>query len=159
MIQRLPQLNTLDLIGHNHALTTQNFLNCTFCLCLIIKTHKKNERLKKYILLILDIIIESYSASMTLPSCTKKLNAIYVTCFNLSLTKNTGRLKKNAWILLYPRFGITNMLESWDIIHWKGGIHSFVWSTKTFLYDIWEPRYKQIKMGYQISKCLNIGQS
>ena len=53
----------------------------------------------------------------------------------------------------------TNMLESWDIIHWKGGIHSFVWSTKTFLYDIREPRYKQIKMGYRISKCLNIGQS
>ena len=42
----------------------------------------------------------------------------------------------------------TNMLESWDIIHWKGGIHSFLWSTKTFLYDIREPRYKQIKMGF-----------
>ena len=53
----------------------------------------------------------------------------------------------------------TNMVETWDIIHWKGGIHSFVWSTKTFLYDIWEPRYKQIKMGYQISKCLNIEKS
>ena len=25
-----------------------------------------------------------------------------------------------------------NMLENWDIIHWKGGIHSFVWSTKIF---------------------------
>ena len=49
-----------------------------------------------------------------------------------------------------------SMLEGWDIIHWKGRIHSFVWSTKTFLYDIWEPRYKQIKIGYQISKCLNI---
>ena len=46
----------------------------------------------------------------------------------------------------------TNMLESWDIIHWKGGIHSFVWSTKAFLYDIREPSYKQIKMGYQIKK-------
>ena len=54
---------------------------------------------------------------------------------------------------------VTNILGSWDIIHWKGGIHSFVWSTKTFLYDIWEPRYKQIKMGYQILKCLNIGKS
>ena len=53
----------------------------------------------------------------------------------------------------------TNMLKGWDIIHWKGGIHSFVGSTKTFLYDIWEPRYEQIKMGYQISKWLNIGQS
>ena len=53
----------------------------------------------------------------------------------------------------------TNMLEEWDMIHWKGGIHSFVWSTKTFLYAIWKSRYKQIKMGYQISKFLNIGQS
>ena len=40
----------------------------------------------------------------------------------------------------------TNMLEGWDIIHWKGVIHSFVWSTKTFLFDIRKPRYKQIKM-------------
>ena len=52
-----------------------------------------------------------------------------------------------------------NMLESWNAIHWKGGMQSFIWSTKTFLYDIREPRYKQIKMGYQITKCLNIGQS
>ena len=53
----------------------------------------------------------------------------------------------------------TKMLEGHDIIHWKVGIHSFVKNTKTFLYNIWEPRYKQIKMGYQILKCLNIGQS
>ena len=39
-----------------------------------------------------------------------------------------------------------NILEGWDMIHWKGGIHSFVWSTKTFLYNIWEPRYKQTKI-------------
>ena len=50
-------------------------------------------------------------------------------------------------------------LQGWDIFHLKGGIHSSVWSTKTFLYDIRGPRCKQIKMGYQISKCLNIGQS
>ena len=43
---------------------------------------------------------------------------------------------------------VTNMLERWDIIHWKGGIHSFVWSTKSFLYNIKEPRYKQNNMGY-----------
>ena len=49
----------------------------------------------------------------------------------------------------------TNILE----IHWKGGMHSFVWSTETFLYNIREPRYKQIKIGYQISKCWNIGKS
>ena len=53
----------------------------------------------------------------------------------------------------------TSILEGWDIMHWKVGIHGFIWSTKTFLYDIREPRYKQIKMGYQISKCLHIGQS
>ena len=33
------------------------------------------------------------------------------------------------------------------------------WSTKTSLYDIREPRNKQINMGYQILKCLNIGKS
>ena len=53
----------------------------------------------------------------------------------------------------------TNMQESWDIIHWKGGIHSLVWNKKTFLYDIRKSRYKQFKIEYQISKCLNIGQS
>ena len=52
-----------------------------------------------------------------------------------------------------------DMLESWDIISWKGGIHSFVLSTKTFLNDIWETIYKQINMGSQISKCLNIEKS
>ena len=51
------------------------------------------------------------------------------------------------------------MREGWDIIHLKGEIHSSVWSTKTFLYDIREPRYKQIKMGYPITKVLDIGQS
>ena len=33
------------------------------------------------------------------------------------------------------------------------------WCTKSFLYNAREPRYEQIKMGYQISKYLNIGQS
>ena len=37
--------------------------------------------------------------------------------------------------------------------------HDSVWSTKTFLYDIREARYKNIKMGYQITKVLYIGQS
>ena len=38
------------------------------------------------------------------------------------------------------------------IFYLKGGIHSSVWSTKKILYDIREPRYNQIKMGYQIVK-------
>ena len=45
------------------------------------------------------------------------------------------------------------------MIHWKSGIHNFIWSRKTLLYDIREPRYKQIKMGYQISKFSHLGQS
>ena len=53
----------------------------------------------------------------------------------------------------------TNMPEGSDIIHFKGEIYSSVLSTKTFLYDIREPRYKQIKTRYQISKVLYIGQS
>ena len=56
-------------------------------------------------------------------------------------------------------FLATNILEGSDIINLKGGIHSSVWSTKTFFYDAREPRYKQIKMGYQISKISDIGQS
>ena len=36
------------------------------------------------------------------------------------------------------------------IFNLRDGIHSFVWSTKTFLYNIRELRYKHIKMGYQI---------
>ena len=66
-----------------------------------------------------------------------------------------GGQKKNLTTI----FLAANVPEGWDIIHLKVEIHSSVWSTKTFLYDIQEPRYKQIKMGYQISKCLNIGQS
>ena len=76
--------------------------------------------------------------------------------------KHKGWNKKNL-TKLAPQICLIsltkNILEGWDIIHLKGEIHSFVWSTKTFLYDIREPRYKQIKMGYRISKCLNIGQS
>ena len=53
----------------------------------------------------------------------------------------------------------TNVPEGWDIIHLKGEVHSSVWSTKTLLYDVREPRYKEIKMGYQITKVLDIGQS
>ena len=52
----------------------------------------------------------------------------------------------------------SNMLEGWYIFHSKGGIHSCVWSTKPFLYDIKEPRYKQIKMRRQI-KINSIGQT
>ena len=51
------------------------------------------------------------------------------------------------------------MLLALDIFYLKGEINSSTWSTKTFLYEIREPRYKQIKMGHQISKFLNIGQS
>ena len=47
------------------------------------------------------------------------------------------------------------MLDSWDISHLKGGICSSVWSTKTFLHDIREPRYKQNIMRYQISRIWN----
>ena len=56
-------------------------------------------------------------------------------------------------------FLATNIPEGWDIMHSKGEVHSSVWSSKTFLYHIREPRYKEIKMGYQITKVLDIGQS
>ena len=51
------------------------------------------------------------------------------------------------------------MLEGWNIIRLKGGMHSSVCNTKTFLYDIRELRYKQIKITIsdirsQYLKCL-----
>ena len=52
---------------------------------------------------------------------------------------------------------VANMLEDWKII--QGGINSSIWSTKTFMYNIMESRYKQIKMEHQISKISDIGQS
>ena len=80
-------------------------------------------------------------------------------CFKCVLLDIKGEAKKTS-LNSRHRFCLISLTKNkLDIIHWKGGIHSFVWSTKTFLYDIWEPRYKQIKMGYRISKCLNIGQS
>ena len=45
------------------------------------------------------------------------------------------------------------------IFYWKDGIHSSVWSTKTFLYHIREPRYKQNNMWYLISRISNNKQS
>ena len=51
------------------------------------------------------------------------------------------------------------MLEGWDIIYLKGEIHNSVWSTKTFVYGKREPRYKQTKMRYEISKISDTGQS
>ena len=59
---------------------------------------------------------------------------------------NTGCIKKNFTLSL-----AINMLEGWDISHLKGEIHSSVWSTKTFLNDIRELRYKQNNMEYKIS--------
>ena len=47
----------------------------------------------------------------------------------------------------------------WYIFNLKVGVHSFVWSTKTFLFDLRELRYKLNNIGYQISKNLNNEQS
>ena len=52
-----------------------------------------------------------------------------------------------------------NMLEGWDISHLKVRIHSSVWSIKTFLYNIREPRYKQNNMEYKMSRILYNEQS
>ena len=51
------------------------------------------------------------------------------------------------------------MLDGLNIFNLKSGIHSSVLGIKTFLYNIRKPRYKQIKMAYQILKILDIGQS
>lgn len=76
----------------------------------------------------------------------------YLLCL-LKIAMSYRVSQKNA-----PQFCLialaTNMLEG--IFHLKGGIHSSILSTKTFLYSDREPRYTGIKSGYQISKiCIN----
>ena len=61
-----------------------------------------------------------------------------------------GVSKKKCTRLIFIISPAINMLEGCDISHLKGGIHCSVSSTKTILYNIREPRYKQIKMRYQI---------
>ena len=56
--------------------------------------------------------------------------------------------KKNATKIVCIISSATDMLDGWGISHLKNGICSFVWST--FLYDIKEQRYKEIKIGYHI---------
>ena len=41
----------------------------------------------------------------------------------------------------------------------RGGTHRSFLSTKTSIYDISAPRYKQTKIGYQTKKNLDIGKS
>ena len=70
-----------------------------------------------------------------------------------------GVSKKNFTLDISIISPAINKLEGWDILDLKGWIHSSVFSTKTLLYDIRDPRCKQIKMEYQIFKNLDIGQS
>ena len=46
-------------------------------------------------------------------------------------------------------------LEGWDIIYFNGGIYRSIWSTKTFLYNIRELRYKPNNLEYQIIRLKN----
>ena len=64
----------------------------------------------------------------------------------------TGCPKKNVLKIVSIISPATKMLEGWDISHLKGGIDSSVQSTKTFLYIIREPRYKQNNNWYLISR-------
>ena len=55
-------------------------------------------------------------------------------------------------IVAWNFFGLKQKFwsEGWDRFQLKGEIHSSIWSTKTFLYAIREPKYKQNNMGDQI---------
>ena len=63
----------------------------------------------------------------------------------------TGCFKKNFTLGISVISPTINMLEGLDISHLKGEIHCSIWSTKTFLNDIRELRYKQNNMEYKIS--------
>ena len=70
-----------------------------------------------------------------------------------------GVFQKNFTIGISIISMALKMIEGYVISHLKGGIHSSVLSIKTFLCDTHEPRHKQIKIGYQIKKILDIGKS
>ena len=64
----------------------------------------------------------------------------------------SGCLKKNFTLGIYLISPAIYMLECWHILHLKVGIYRSVWSTKTFLHDIREPRYKQNNMGIRFQE-------
>ena len=67
--------------------------------------------------------------------------------------------QKNFTLGISIIFPTINMPEGWDIPHLKGGIHSSIWSTKKFLYNIRKPIYKQNNKGCKISRILDNEQS
>ena len=81
----------------------------------------------------------------------------------LSVTKSvllvTGCLKKKGDLFCDQYLHQIKHKFAWYISQSKDGINSSVWSTKTLLYHIREPRYKQTNMGYQISRISNNEQS
>ena len=98
-----------------------------------------------------DILVRWYSLSRPYLIFTLLILDLLWLMYRVS-QKNAPKI---VWIISLA----TNMLDSCDISHLKNGICSSVWSTKTFLYDIREPRYKRNNMEYHISKFLNIEQS
>ena len=82
---------------------------------------------------------------------------VWRSCFS---TNDGGLVQLGVWLvspkkwdLFYDKFLHQIKHKSAGCMFYlKGGIHISVWSTTKCLYDIREPRYKQIKMGYQILK-------
>ena len=67
---------------------------------------------------------------------------------NDRMTIYTGCPKKNVPKIVWMISPAANMLDGWDISYLRGGIYSSDWSTKTFMWDIRELRYMEIKIGY-----------
>ena len=78
----------------------------------------------------------------------------------LSVFSNRSIQGAKKWDLFYDQYLHQIKHNSAGYIFYlKGWIHTSVWSTKKFLYDIRKPRYKQIKAGYQNLKKMDIRQS
>ena len=83
---------------------------------------------------------------------TKILSNCYMVTISIIYKSYMYRVCKKKWDLFYDQY--LHQIEhksagyTFDL---KGVIHSSVWSTKTFLYHIREPRSKQRNVGYQIS--------
>ena len=76
-------------------------------------------------------------------------NISHNSLYSLKGEKKTSLNLRNSFCWISPA---TSIIDDWDIIHLKSEIHSYVWSTKTFLYGIRELSYIQNNIGYQISR-------
>ena len=87
------------------------------------------------------IVLSSLTAEIRLPVFSVNWGSLVRKKF----TKHTGCLKKKGDLFYDQYLHQIKHKSTGYTFDVKGGIHSFAWSTKTYLYHIRQPRYKKKK--------------